>query len=356
MATRFRRTRIALGASALIAFLELFRSGLTRVLEGHPLTFFEFAHWLLPLWLGVVVLSPWCAFMARRFPPRGGHVAAFLAAHAGGATVFVGAHLAMLGAFHHVMRLIHPPTIDLTGPHQFVFYLGMESSVYAVIVMAVLLLEARHEAAERDLATARLETELANARLEGLRSQIRPHFLFNTLNTLAVLARQGEGATVDRAIGELGELLRASFSNPGAHEVPLGDELAFVEHYLALQRLRFPDRLRADVDATPETRAVLVPALVLQPLVENAIEHGLEREGGGRVTLRARRQGATLELVVEDDGPGFAPGAGAGVGLANVRERLALLHGGNAALELGRADSGGARVRIVLPWREGPAS
>jgi sensor histidine kinase YesM len=253
-----------------------------------------------------------------------------------------------------------------------VFYVGMEMSVYAAIVVVVMLLEARREAAERTLAAAQLERSVAAARLESLQSQLRPHFLFNTLNALAVLARRGDGAAVDRAIGDLGELLRASFDSPGRYEITLHEELEFVERYLSLQRLRFPDRLELDWQVADEARAALVPALLVQPLVENAIEHGLATTRGGRVCVRAQRSGDTLELEVSDDGPGFGGGerAGAGgeraralgegarggVGLANTRERLALLYGSAATLECGEAAGGGGSVRIRIPWRTVPAA
>jgi LytS/YehU family sensor histidine kinase len=312
----------------------------------------------MPLWLSVVVLSPWCAFMAARFPVRSGRLWSSLAAHVGGAAVFVALHLGLLGAVHHVMSLSHGLMHGANMGHRYVFYLGMEASVYGAIVVVVLLLEARREAAERTLAAARLERSVATARLETLQAQIQPHFLFNTLNALAVLARRGDVGAVDHAIGDLGELLRASFAAPGRHEVTLHEELELVERYLALQRIRFPERLHVEWDVDDAARSVRVPVLLLQPLVENAIEHGLASASGGRVVVRARRAGGALELEVADDGPGFGGGAGereGGVGLANARERLALLYAAAASLEVGDAPGGGASVRIRLPWRSAGA-
>ena len=358
-----RNVIVALAAAAFLALLEMFRSGLTRILEGHPEGLFDLVHWVIPLWLSVVLISPWCAWMAWRFPVRNGRLVRTLLAHLAGAAVFVGLHLLVLMLFHHLMS----PAAIPNGPrllHSYVFYIGMEASVYAAIVVVVMLLEARREAAERTLTAARLERSLATARLESLQAQIRPHFLFNTLNALAVLARRGDGAAVDRAIGDLGELLRATFDSPGRHEITLGEELELVDRYLSLQRIRFPDRLQVEFTIEPAARSALVPALLVQPLVENAIEHGLDTANGGRLHVSAARQGEQLVLEVRDDGPGFgattAPGgiAGAGVGLANTRERLALLHGAAATLECLDAAEGGGIVRIALPWRiaaEGPA-
>jgi LytS/YehU family sensor histidine kinase len=346
---------VALAAAAFLALLEVFRSGMTRILEGNHATLFDLLHWVIPLWVSVVAVSPWCAFMAWRFPVRSGHVARTLLAHVGGAAVFVALHLAALGAFHVLMAA----TIPMLGRghmlHTYVFYVGMEASIYGAIVVVVMLLEARREAAERSVAAERLERGLVAARLESLQAQIRPHFLFNTLNALAVLARRGDGAAVDRAIVDLGDLLRASFDSSGRQEITLGEELELVERYLGLQRIRFPDRLHVDWDVAEETRSACVPALIVQPLVENAIEHGLASAQGGRVRVSARRVGAHLELEVSDDGPGFRDDAGersGGVGLANTRERLALLHGDAATLECANAPDGGGSVRIRLPWRD----
>jgi two-component system LytT family sensor kinase len=353
-----RNVLVALAAASFLALLEIFRTGMTRIFEGSPETFFDLIHWVIPLWVSIVIASPWCAFMAWRFPVRAGRVPATLAAHLGGAVVFVTLHLFVLIGFHHMIALSHAIPIGRHAPHIYVFYVGMEASVYAAIVVVVMLIEARREASERTVAAARLERSLAAARLDSLQAQIRPHFLFNTLNALAVLARRGDSAAVDRAIGDLGELLRASFDSPGRHEVPLRDELGFTERYLGLQRIRFPDRLQVEWQVADEARDALVPVLLLQPLVENAIEHGLSTTQGGRVRVRAERREGTLELEVTDDGPGFAAAPAApnsardgGVGLANSRDRLRLLYGDAASLECGDRPGGGGSVRIRIPWR-----
>jgi two-component system, LytTR family, sensor kinase len=353
MRSSLRATTVALAAASFLALLELFRTTLTRILEGEALSGSDFAR-VVPMWITIVIASPWCAFMARRFPFRDGRIGRALAAHFGGALVFVALHLLLLIGYHTIVRgayhrLANAPQLL----HTYAFYAALELSVYAAIVIVILLLDTRREAAERELATARLEQHLTGARLENLQSQIRPHFLFNTLNTLAVLARKGDGAAVDRAIGDLGELLRASFDTSGRHEIPLAEELEFLERYVSLQRIRFPDRLRVEWQVSDEARRAMVPALLVQPLVENAIEHGLATTRGGRVRVSARRDHEALAIEVEDDGPGFGgPGApGNGVGLSNTRERLTILYGARALLTTGDREGGGGRVRIRLPWR-----
>lgn len=359
MRPTLRSTMTALGAASFLALLEIFRTTLTGMLEGRSSTVFDLLHRVIPMWITIVITSPWCAVMARRFPFRGGRLLRTLAAHFGGAAVFVALHLTMIITYHSLMSGTRPFSDGGRLLHAYAFYIALEMSVYAGIVVVVLLLDTRRESSERALAAARLEQNLAAARLESLQAQIQPHFLFNTLNALAVLARRGDGAAVDHAIGDLGELLRASFDASGRHEIALGEELEFLERYVSLQRIRFPDRLQVHWQIAEESKYALVPPLVVQPLVENAIEHGLATARGGNIRVSAHRDGDTLELEVADDGPGFGGDAGVrngGVGLANTRERLALLYGKRGSLACDDGPGGGGVVRIRLPWHVGHAA
>ncbi len=354
MRRSLRTTVTALITASFLGMLEIFRTSLTRVLEGHPAIFPELLHRVMTMWFTLVLASPWCAYMARRFPFQRGHLPRTLFAHMGGGAVFVAIHMALNLALHSAFRGDLHFTSGFQLLHTYGFYIAMEMSVYSAIVLVLLLFEERREASERVLASARLEQTVTAARLESLQARLQPHFLFNTLNALAVLARKGDGAAVDRAIGDLGELLRASFDTVGRSEIPLGEELEFLERYIHLQRIRFPDRLEVEWRVADETRVALVPALLVQPLVENALEHGLSTARGGRVRVAARRDRDTLEIEVSDDGPGFAAAAGSGpggLGLSLTRERLALLYGASGVLECGAAEGGGGCVRIRLPWR-----
>jgi sensor histidine kinase YesM len=205
----------------------------------------------------------------------------------------------------------------------------------------------------RELHFARLESQLARARLEALNAQIRPHFLFNTLHTIGQLWRSGRSDEADGLLDHLGSLFQRVQSTSAHAEVPLEEELDMVGEYLAIEEARFRDRLRVEIDATPEARRAPVPPLILQPLVENAIRHGISRTStAGRVDVRARVEAGTLELLVEDDGPGAngapAPG-GSGTGLRNTRERLEQLYGPAASIETSSPPGGGFRVRVRLP-------
>ena len=201
------------------------------------------------------------------------------------------------------------------------------------------------------LASARLEARLLEARLHVLGLQLQPHFLFNTLNAVSELVYR-DAQAARRVLRNLRQLLTGALDRGTTQEVPLREELALLGSYVEIQQLRFAGSLEVRVDASPETLDALVPRLVVQPLVENAIRHGTSRRAGaGRVTVRAGRADATLMLEVEDDGPGPGRGWREGLGLANTRERLGHLYGEDFQLRLDPGPSRGCIVRISLPIR-----
>lgn len=224
---------------------------------------------------------------------------------------------------------------------------------YFLILGFWLLVDYRRRFRERERAAAALELRLAEAQLQALRAQVHPHFLFNALHAVSSLVHTNPDEA-DRMIGELSELLRASLEGPARQEVPFGDELQTLQHYVEIMMVRFKDRLRIRVSAPPETLDVRVPGFVLQPVVENAIKHGVgSREDGGTIDVDARRERDRLVVRVRDTGEGFAnPTATVpdGHGLAAIRDRLRLLYGAAAALELANAPSGGAVVTLTIPW------
>jgi LytS/YehU family sensor histidine kinase len=207
------------------------------------------------------------------------------------------------------------------------------------------------EARDRELQATQLTGQLAEARLRALRAQLQPHFLFNTLNAITVLVRDRRGALAVRMLDLLGDMLRQVLRADQPHEIALGSELQLVRQYLEIEQLRFSDRLRVDFDVEERALAAAVPSLVLQPLVENALRHGLAgRADDAIIEIGARRYDEVLELWVRDNGRGLAPGTGTGVGLDNTRERLAALYGERAALTLSDDAGRGAVARIHLPF------
>jgi sensor histidine kinase YesM len=208
---------------------------------------------------------------------------------------------------------------------------------------------------DRDAEAARLELDLVKARLETLEGRLRPHFLFNTLNTIAALIREDPTAA-EAMLGQLSELLRASLRADPLREVRLGEELELVGQYLAIQQVRFQDRLRVQVDASDDARKAFVPHLILQPLVENAVRHGIApREGPGTVFVHAGATDGRLRVTVEDDGVGMgnAPSqaAGAGLGLGSVRSRLEYIYGSAQDLEIVPRHPMGTIVSFSIPYR-----
>jgi two-component system LytT family sensor kinase len=213
---------------------------------------------------------------------------------------------------------------------------------------------------ERELAASQLETRLAQVQLQVLKMQLHPHFLFNTLHAISALMHSDVEAA-DRMVARLSDLLRSTLENSGVQEVPLKQELEILERYLAIEQARFRDRLTVEMRIDPETLDARVPNLILQPLVENAIQHGIApRAASGRIEIHSHRENGTLNLRVRDDGKGLSEGATAalkeGVGLANTRARLQQLYGASHRFELANAPDGGLVVSLTIPFSDGEAS
>jgi signal transduction histidine kinase len=219
-------------------------------------------------------------------------------------------------------------------------------------INSMLELENAHARAARALKLA------DSARLSALQSQLNPHFLFNALNGIATLIRESERTRAADMVDTLGDFLRSTLQKLDSPEIPVSEELAFVEQYLRIQRLRFGSYFRASVDADPETLDALVPTLILQPLVENAVRHGvLARAQGGELSVSIRRFDEALVITVEDDGPGLGDGGAHsyGVGLKNSAERLVALYGDDAHMSVGPRPYGrGFAAVVFLPFRKAP--
>lgn len=244
---------------------------------------------------------------------------------------------------------------------EFIIYLAVLAVGYtrhALLRLRERQIEAEHLLADR----ARLEAQLSEARLSALRMQLNPHFLFNTLNAVSALVER-DPAGVRTMIARLSSLLRRVLDDDGAAEVPLRDEMAFLRDYLDVQRVRFQGRMEVEEAVAPDLLDALVPPLLLQPLVENAVGHGIRsiEEGVGRIRLTGRRVGDRLVLTVEDNGPGLGgvldgQGGSGGVGLQNTRARLDALYGADGVLTLRDADGTGVIAEVALPYLQAPVS
>lgn len=322
------------------------------------------AAWLVGVWVAALA-TPVNLWLGRRFPLRRGAWVGAASAHV---AFSVGLAIAQLVVQSLVLPALHVyPAVMKDPVTTFVvlFMLGFHQAV--ITYWTILALQAgwnfyrgyqerREEAARLQVRAAELQSQLASAQLGALKAQLQPHFLFNTLNAIVALVRQGRNAEAETMLGRLADLLRFLLEDGHTHEVPLRRELEYLRLYLAIEEVRFQDRLRPEVTAEDGLLDALVPHLCLQPVVENAIRHGLGRSAtAGRIAVRACREGEALVLTVTDDGPGLpAPGAGRppGIGLANTRARLAQLYGEAATLRVEDARPHGVVVTMTLPYRE----
>ena len=318
----------------------------------------------LPFWYLWVLLAPIVVIAVRRVPLVRGKLTWAIPAHVLIALITVLTHAALQlfiyreagfptqpGSFWSVYRgaILFRVTLGLLG--------------YTLLFAVVMAAEYYDRFRERERAAAALSVQLAEARLSALRMQLNPHFLFNTLNTVAMQVRRGEQSDAVRMLAGLSDILRHVLEDSPPQEVTVRLELAFIDRYLAIERSRFGDRLRVNVTVEPDALDALVPNLVLQPLVENAIRHGIgKRAAAGRLDIRVARRGDLLELIVQDDGPGLddesdtvtpatgIPLSSGGIGLRNTASRLQALYGGAGRLTLESPPEGGTIARIVLPW------
>ena len=328
------------------------------------LTWTQVLVWNLPWWLIWALLTPLVFALARRIPLHGERWARGIAVHLGVSFVFASIHLLLEGALFYYTISRGGPVPSLARQYRMFFssYLVLGVVTYWVVAGGSYALDFYRRYRESALHSARLEAQksrlelgLAQARMQALRMELNPHFFFNALNTVSGLVRRHENDAAVRMLARLGDLLRTTLDRDMAPEIPLGEELALLDRYLDIERVRFGDRLVIAVEHDDTADDALVPTLLLQPLVENAIRHGITRRpGNALIQIVARREGARLHLAVRDTGEGVDPGAAPrreGIGLSNTRARLAELYGADASLALDNAPGGGACVTLTFPYR-----
>ena len=291
--------------------------------------------------------TPVILALSRRFPVRGGVLAPHLAVHAAAGLVLAsGSVLVNFGVA--TVTSVREPRLPLF--YAYTMYANVLS--YAATVAAAHALDFYRRFRDRELRASQLETQLARSRLHALEMQLHPHFLYNTLNSISELIHH-DPAAAEAMVAQLGDLLRMTTDGAGAAEVPLRRELQFVDAYLAIERTRFGERLRVRTEVSPEAMDALVPNLLLQPLVENAVRHGLSpRAAPGSLSITAAVRGRMLVLTVTDDGVGLPPAAARRerVGLGNTRTRLAQAYGAEHRFALEPAPGGGTRAVVEIPY------
>ena len=323
------------------------------------------AHWFLPFviysltWLPWALATPFIIKLARRWPIARGVILKGAGAH-----LLTLISMCVLAETWSSLLLVGfnpwhrnpPPQFASTWTVLFFDQIIVFGVAYSLILTITYVTDSRANMARQLTETARLNEELSRAQLDALRRQMDPHFMFNTLNAIAGLVRERKNEAAVGMIVALSDFLRRVASSSGDPQARLGEEVEFLEKYLQIQEARFAGRLNLQLEIPESLRAALVPSLTLQPLVENAVKHGIaKRAQGGRVRVSASRtEQAMLCLKVYNDGPLLDDDGGPrqGIGLSNLRTRLGLLHGKNFDLRLQNHGITGVEVTVILPYRE----
>lgn len=308
-------------------------------------------------WLPWALATPLVVQLGRRFPLTGTRWVTAWPLHIATATAIC---LVSAGWSATLEELLDPWAYS-QGPGPFTalwlqkFAYGVLTSIvlYAFILTIDFALQSRERLARQQIEAARLSEHLSKAQLEALRRQIEPHFLFNSLNAIAGLVRDQRNEAAAETIVALSEFLRSAAQDSNSQQVPLSREVEHLRQYLEIQKARFAERLQVTLEIPSELLAAPVPSLILQPLVENAIKHGIsKRAQGGSIRVNAASAHGMLNLNVDNDGPGLPADFEAtrnGIGIANLRTRLQILYGSQGSLSLRNQDGGGVRVSISVP-------
>ncbi|MEZ5066206.1 MAG: histidine kinase [bacterium] len=324
-------------------------------LLGPPVSWRDAIAWSLLDWYLWALLAPLVFRLYRPFPLGRGAPFRNLLVHLGLSVTFMAAHSALYGAALWLRwRSYENVSIDDLLASLFLARFHFDVLTYWGLVFLQMALDYHRRYREGEVRASRMEAQLARAELHALRMQLNPHFLFNTLNAISALMSR-DVAAAERMLARLSDFLRLTLETGRSTEVPLRQELDFLRRYLEIEQVRFPDRLRVDMDVEPGTLEARVPSLILQPIVENAIRHGVAPSSeAGHIRIVAARRNGDLMLRVRDDGPGLAPGPSRvreGVGLSNTRERLRQLYGPSSVMTLTNAEGGGLDVTLSLPFR-----
>lgn len=296
------------------------------------------------------ILAIGVAAMSRRFPLERGHLATRIPLHIAASLVFYAIDVA-------VSSLVVPPLLSRPAITPFLFGLAAIRSFYDDFLLywgiagVTHLIRGQRKLREEELRRSELQRAFTSAQLDALRAQLQPHFLFNTLNSIAELMHV-DIVAAERMIEALSTLLRCSLDAGEHPEITLADELRMLDVYLEIQQVRFHDSVVIEREIDPAAFDALVPTLLLQPIVENAFRHGIpRRRDRGIVVIRAQRDGARIRIEVRDNGAGPPKGWREGIGLGTTRERLEWMYGEDQSLTLSAVDGGGTRVEVALPYR-----
>ena len=349
------------GLWSILGFLYASQLYLGLLHEGMSHSFWRISVWqIVGCWWPWAVVTPPILWLGKRFPVEKSSLARSLLIHSAACVLIAILHTAWFTYLTIEMRpfdeMSKPTTFSTLFFGRLTSQFHLELIVYGMILGMGYAFDYYQKYRERERRASQLETQLAQAQLQALKMQLHPHFLFNTLNGIAGLVRDNKNKAAVSMIAGLSDLLRYTLENAGKQEVPLKEELEFLELYLDIQQMRFSDRLRVQMEIAPEALDARVPNLILQPLVENAIRHGLALQtSSGTIGISAHRDNGFLEMKVYDDGPGLRRGwrmeESEGIGLSNTRARLEQLYGNKYRFDVRNRAAGGVEAAIMIPVR-----
>jgi two-component system LytT family sensor kinase len=334
------------------------------VLEQKRITWLRAIRATVPDWYIWAVFAPFILRLARRFPADRDGWKKALAIHLPASLLFATLHLVIGVTLLYVFDPAYPRTWAKAFKFNFGFLFHWNVLTYFAIAGFSYAAEYYRSFQERKVQAVQLEAQLSHAQLQALKMQLHPHFLFNTLNSISSLLQTSRVQHEDvqmakKMIVRLGDFLRLTLQNSGAQKVPLSQELEFLKTYLEIEKVRFQDRLNIQLNVASDTRKMVVPNLILQPFVENAIEHGIaSRSEPGTIMISAERTNGYLRLEVSDNGCGLTVSESGrykvtdGLGLANTRARLQQLYGDSFRLDLKNRAEGGVSVTVEIPAEE----
>lgn len=349
------------GLWSILGFLYASQLYLGLLHEGMSHSFWRITIWqVVGCWLPWAIVTPPILWLGKRFPVEKSSLSRSLSVHFAACLLIAVLHTVWFTYLTIEMR----PFDEMSKPTSFsnLFFgrltsqFHLELIVYGMILGIGYAFDYYRKYREREMRASQLESQLAQAQLQALKMQLHPHFLFNTLNGIAGLVRDNRNKAAVSMIAGLSDLLRYTLENAGKQEVPLREELEFLELYLDIQQMRFSDRLKVQMEIAPEALDARVPNLILQPLVENAIRHGLAlRASAGIIGISACRDDGFLEMKVYDDGPGlqreWRMEESEGIGLSNTRARLKQLYGNKYRFDVRNREAGGVEAAIMIPVR-----
>ena len=327
-----------------------FQSYMLGIRYHHPVTWLDsFGSEALyaGLWCG---LTPLIIAVARQFPLDNERWRKNILPHLPISIVVAFSHKVLFHFIDNAIAKGLAGSIAALATSPIFTYIDYGAMLYWVLILGYSANDYYHRLREESVRRAQVETQLAQAQLQALKMQLQPHFLFNTLNAISVLVEK-DPPTARRMLSGLGDLLRLTLQKWETDSVPLRQELDFLERYLRIERMRFQDRLTVSIIASPDVLDAQVPAMLLQPLVENAMHHGVaQQRGAAEIRIAAGRLNGTLNLSVFDNGPGSPGALEEGIGLSNIRARLNQVYGNRSTFSASNAEGGGFLASISIPF------